>query len=154
MASANAFFSILFITNNRIIRTPSGFDNFTVFGQLSAVNLNDLRIEFPDLLFSGSDISYCQGQSRTKKKKYQEDHCHDLVISILIKCEQNKKCSAYHHLPGLKQGKIFLRLDSQQANHALSRYYDSLGYSPVGTCVDGSYEGILREKALDPSTET
>lgn len=53
-----------------------------------------------------------------------------------------------------KQGKIFLRLDSQQANHALSRYYDSLGYSPVGTCVDGSYEGILREKALDPSTET
>ena len=53
-----------------------------------------------------------------------------------------------------KQGKIFLRLDSQQANHALSRYYDSLGYSPEGTCVDGSYEGILREKALDPSTET
>ena len=53
-----------------------------------------------------------------------------------------------------QKGRPFLRLDSQKVNDALSRYYDSLGYSPVGTCVDGSYEGILREKALDPSTET
>lgn len=47
-----------------------------------------------------------------------------------------------------EQGKCFFRLDSAVDNVPLARYYDALGYSPVGTCVDGLYEGILREKRL------
>ena len=52
------------------------------------------------------------------------------------------------------QGRTFLRLDSQEGSHALGRYYDALGYPAVGTCADGSYRGVLREKPLVPFTET
>jgi hypothetical protein len=44
--------------------------------------------------------------------------------------------------------KAFLRLDSAIDNPALTRYYEALGYLPAGHCVDGLYEGILRQKAL------
>lgn len=43
---------------------------------------------------------------------------------------------------------VFLRLDSAENNTALSHYYESHGFSPVGNCVDGLYRGILREKRL------
>ncbi len=45
-------------------------------------------------------------------------------------------------------GKKYLRLDSAIDNPRLSKYYEDLGYKPVGECVDGAYEGILREKEL------
>ena len=45
-------------------------------------------------------------------------------------------------------GKIFFRLDSAENNPALSKYYDSQGFLPVGECTDGLYRGILREKKL------
>ena len=45
-------------------------------------------------------------------------------------------------------GRQALRLDSQLVNGKLSRYYEDLGYQPVGQCVDGEYVGILREKFL------
>lgn len=45
-------------------------------------------------------------------------------------------------------GRQALRLDSQLVNGKLSRYYEALGYRPVGQCVDGEYVGILREKFL------
>ena len=51
-----------------------------------------------------------------------------------------------------QKGRPFLRLDSQKVNDALSRYYEALGYRPVGECVDGDYVGIRREKSLLPST--
>lgn len=46
-------------------------------------------------------------------------------------------------------GKRFLRLDSAIDNPALTRYYESQGYLPAGTCIDGLYEGILRQKQLN-----
>ena len=52
------------------------------------------------------------------------------------------------------RGKAFLRLDSQRVNRPLSRYYEALGYRAAGTCVEGTYEGILREKPLVPAIET
>ena len=52
------------------------------------------------------------------------------------------------------RGKAFLRLDSQRVNRPLSRYYEALGYRAAGTCVEGAYEGILREKPLVPAIET
>lgn len=45
-------------------------------------------------------------------------------------------------------GKKYFRLDSAVDNDTLEQYYESKGYCSVGTCVDGMYEGILRQKLL------
>ena len=45
-------------------------------------------------------------------------------------------------------GKQYMRLDSAIDNPVLTAYYESQGYAPVGSCIDGMYEGILRQKAL------
>lgn len=47
-----------------------------------------------------------------------------------------------------KRGKKYLRLDSAADNDALSRYYEKQGFTPCGTCEDGPYRGILRQKKL------
>ena len=47
-----------------------------------------------------------------------------------------------------EQGKTWFRLDSADDNETLERYYTSRGYAPAGTCVDGLYTGILRQKKL------
>ena len=46
------------------------------------------------------------------------------------------------------QGKDWFRLDSADDNAALEAYYTARGYEPAGTCVDGLYTGILRQKRL------
>ena len=48
----------------------------------------------------------------------------------------------------MSEGKAYLRLDSAEDSAALAKYYESLGFVNVGTCQDGSYKGILREKKL------
>ncbi|MBQ8592379.1 MAG: MBL fold metallo-hydrolase [Lachnospiraceae bacterium] len=48
-----------------------------------------------------------------------------------------------------EKGKIFFRLDSAVGNDKLTKYYEEQGYLPVGSCVDGMYEGILRQKKLE-----
>ena len=48
-------------------------------------------------------------------------------------------------------GKHFIRLDCAADNPFLNEYYASKGYKEAGLCVDGPYEGILREKHL-PAT--
>ena len=48
----------------------------------------------------------------------------------------------------MNQGKTRFRLDSADDNAFLADYYTQQGYVPVGTCVDGLYSGILREKVL------
>ena len=45
-------------------------------------------------------------------------------------------------------GMDYMRLDSAVGNEPLKYYYAVRGYTPCGTCVDGLYEGILRQKAL------
>ena len=47
-----------------------------------------------------------------------------------------------------REGKEYLRLDCAVDNEKLNRYYDQLGYSYAGTCVDGKYTGNRREKNL------
>ncbi len=47
-----------------------------------------------------------------------------------------------------QQGKTYLRLDSAVGNRTLENYYTSRGYREAGTCVDGLYKGILRQKKL------
>jgi hypothetical protein len=41
-----------------------------------------------------------------------------------------------------------MRLDSAVGNKNLERFYASRGYVEAGTCKDGLYEGILRQKKL------
>ena len=52
----------------------------------------------------------------------------------------------------LARGKTRFRLDSADDNAFLADYYAARGYLPVGTCVDGLYRGILREKILGGAT--
>lgn len=44
--------------------------------------------------------------------------------------------------------KEYLRLDSSEDNEPLAKYYENLGFVPAGTCTDGPYKGIRREKKL------
>ena len=44
--------------------------------------------------------------------------------------------------------KEVIRLDSAVGNKKLEKYYTDLGYKEVGTCIDGLYKGILREKEI------
>lgn len=45
-------------------------------------------------------------------------------------------------------GMDWLRLDSAVGNQTLEDYYTRRGYEPAGSCVDGLYRGILRQKPL------
>lgn len=47
-----------------------------------------------------------------------------------------------------RMGKRYMRLDSAVGNKNLERFYASRGYVEAGTCKDGLYEGILRQKRL------
>lgn len=46
------------------------------------------------------------------------------------------------------QGKRYMRLDSAVGNQTLEAYYTCRGYVEAGRCVDGLYQGILRQKEL------
>ena len=48
----------------------------------------------------------------------------------------------------LSINKVYLRLNSSEDNEPLAKYYENLGFVPVGTCTDGPYKGICREKKL------
>lgn len=45
-------------------------------------------------------------------------------------------------------GKQYMRLDSAVGNKFLESFYTSRGYVEAGTCSDGLYHGILRQKKL------
>ncbi len=46
------------------------------------------------------------------------------------------------------RGKRYVRLDVLEGYTILQNYYAEMGYERVGTCSDGDYHGILREKKL------
>ena len=48
----------------------------------------------------------------------------------------------------IEKGKEYLRLDSLRGNETLEDYYSMLGFVEKGTCIDGNYHGILRERKL------
>ena len=81
--------------------------------------------------------------------------------------EQNRDSALYLHnfasRIGSKTGSLFLRLaeryaadagcewfrlDSADDNVFLEQYYAARGYEPAGTCEDGLYTGVLRQKKL------
>ena len=48
----------------------------------------------------------------------------------------------------LSINKEYLRLDSSENNEPLAKYYENLGFVSAGTCTDGPYKGVRREKKL------
>ena len=46
------------------------------------------------------------------------------------------------------KGQEYIRLDSLRGNETLEDYYSMLGFVEKGTCVEGNYHGILRERKL------
>ena len=48
-----------------------------------------------------------------------------------------------------EQGITLLRLDVAKDNAVMNIYYESRGFYECGTCSDGPYHGILREKKLE-----
>lgn len=44
--------------------------------------------------------------------------------------------------------KKYIRLDSAKDNKSLEDYYTSLGFIEAGTCIDGPYNGICRQKEV------
>ena len=46
------------------------------------------------------------------------------------------------------RGMEAIRLDCIEGNEPLNAWYESQGYFPCGTCIDGPYHGLLREKLL------
>lgn len=51
------------------------------------------------------------------------------------------------------QGKKYLRLDSSRENEALAHYYESFGFKEAGTCTDGPYQGICRQKEIKKESQ-
>lgn len=49
----------------------------------------------------------------------------------------------------IKHGKNKIRLDCQDSNHKLNKYYYGLGFEYVGMVQEGNYTGIKREKKLN-----
>ena len=47
-----------------------------------------------------------------------------------------------------RMGKTWLRLDSARENGPLTRLYRDFGFHDAGTCTEGPYRGILRQKRL------
>ena len=83
------------------------------------------------ILCLGMVLSACDGTPSTKELDEQHQ-------AFLEKAEEYTA----------SRGKQYLRLDSAVGNKTLEDYYESRGYRTVGTCVDGLYEGILRQKKL------
>lgn len=74
-------------------------------------------------------------------------YVHNLVSSRNIK-GAGKRFFACLEDYAHKQGKKYIRLDSARDNPSLTSYYTSLGFIEVGTCIDGPYKGICRQKEV------
>lgn len=74
-------------------------------------------------------------------------YVHNLVTDPSARGVGKKLLSAGEAL-ARQQGMECMRLDCARENAFLNRYYEDLGYLPLGQCTDGPYVGILREKKL------
>ena len=74
-------------------------------------------------------------------------YVHHLVADL--KCKgAGKQLLQYSENYAKENGFNFMRLDSAVGNIKLEKFYTDQGYKEVGTCIDGNYYGILREKQL------
>lgn len=74
-------------------------------------------------------------------------YVHNLVSSRNSK-GAGRRFFAYLEDYAQTQKKTYIRLDSARDNKSLEDYYTSLGFIEVGTCIDGPYKGICRQKEV------
>lgn len=79
-------------------------------------------------------------------------YVHNLVTDPAVKGAGRELLAQAEKL-AVGHGKRFMRLDCAVDNAFLNSYYETMGYLPAGTCEDGPYKGIRREKAL-PAAES
>ena len=79
-------------------------------------------------------------------------YVHNLVTDPAVRGAGRELLAQAERL-AVEHGKRFMRLDCAVDNAFLNDYNESMGYLPAGTCEDGSYQGVRREKAL-PVTES
>ena len=60
----------------------------------------------------------------------------------------NQNLVDLHRIVYQNNRKEYLRLDSLRRNTSLKDYYSMLCFVEKGTCIDGDYHGILRERKL------
>lgn len=99
----------------------------------------------------GSGRILSAGVLLQEDERWEDDspslYVHNLVADIRVKGAGSAflQCAEeYAH----SLGKEYLRLDSIEGNPAITLFYERLGFHSVGTCEDGDYHGILREKEL------
>lgn len=94
----------------------------------------------------------CAAALKTKDARWEEDGMPSFYLHHFVSKVGAKGIgSVYLELAerfAADCGKKYFRLDSAVGNIPLENYYSSRGYKAVGECVDGLYEGILRQKEL------
>ena len=79
-------------------------------------------------------------------------YLHNFVSDTTEKGAGSRMLEAVTQL-ALAKGKQALRLDCSVSNHQLNAYYESRGFLPAGSCQEGAYMGLKREKLLEGSAE-
>ena len=103
-------------------------------------------------LFSADGEMLAASALKERDSRWKEDgesayYVHHLASRIGAR-GAGALCLSFIEEHARKVGKAYVRLDSAVDNAVLTAYYEARGYLPVGRCVDGAYEGILREKKL------
>ena len=80
------------------------------------------------------------------------DSIPSLYVQNLVSSRNSKGAGRrfFDHLEDYAQTqkKKYIRLDSARDNKSLEDYYTSLGFIEAGTCIDGPYKGICRQKEV------
>lgn len=99
-----------------------------------------------------NDQIFCAAALKEKDERWNEDGVSAFYLHHFVSKVGSKGVgSLYLELAekfAKACGKEYFRLDSAVGNEPLERYYSSRGYRAVGECIDGLYEGILRQKKL------
>ena len=99
-----------------------------------------------------SEQMLCAAALKEKDERWEEDGISAFYLHHFVsKVASNGAGSLYLELAeefAVACGKECFRLDSAVGNLPLERYYSSRGYKEAGECIDGLYEGILRQKKL------
>ena len=94
----------------------------------------------------------CVGVLKERDERWKEDdmpafYLHHFATKVGESGAGNVFLS-YAEAYAKEKGKMYFRLDSAVDNEKLTTYYEKQGFMPVGYCMDGMYEGILRQKKL------
>ena len=103
-------------------------------------------------LFDGEGVMLAAAALKENDARWPSDntpayYVHHLASRLGAK-GAGARCLAAIEEHARRNGKAYVRLDSAVDNEMLREYYTARGYIPVGRCIDGAYEGILREKKL------